>query len=146
MGAVVVRRGADGILAATIPIAGRRTGLHGLRWRLKEPLHGKTLAAGERELGLSAGQDAVELTFDGLALARAYFAQVLAGSNADVMVDETLELELRLEPRLSAEDIGLLPARETHNLRLGDSALVQTVSVRFELGFERRGGVPRLLP
>lgn len=107
-----------------LALAGRRSGVYLLSWRLEDPLYGITLRRGERRLALDPASATVELTFETAALAEQYRQTVLEGRSDKVLVDGTFRLRLSLVAVLDDAERRTLPAREIGNLERGLSPLV----------------------
>jgi hypothetical protein len=124
------------IRVATIHLGGVREGDYRLDWMLDESTYRTVLDEGVRRLSLPGGAESVELRFDLATLRERYRDRVLSGAGG-VIVEEDFQLQLTLTPELTEAERRSIPAREVHNLDLGESELVaravEAIPVRFEI-------------
>ena len=125
----------DEALRLTLALAGTRSGVYRLTWRLDETLYDVTLLSGERRLDLGPDAAPLDLAVERTRLARRYRETVLDGRPDRVLVDGPFRLRLWLEPLLTEDERQALPARELGNLERGLS----------ELRFETEWDVPMTL-
>lgn len=134
-----VAEGKDGIFHATVRLLGHRYGAYRLDWQVNDGTYGAVLAGGTRAMELKPGPEDVPVTFRLEDLARTYRDKVLNGGS--VLVDEPFRLTVLLRPALDDIQRAALPDAEQKRLRLGESPLRATDTVRFPVRFVvRRDG------
>lgn len=123
----------------TVTTTGRAEGLYRLDWQVRSSAYDATLAQGTAQHSLSPGDNRLVLALDAWDILQAYHETVLQGRDADVEVDETFQIDLRLTPLLDETVLAELPSHELQNLRLGQSALIDRKVVRFPTRFRIMG-------
>ncbi len=125
------------MISLLLSTEGQAAGRYRLGWRIDYSLYNAILLEGTRDLSLEHGTNEIDLDLDQNLIARSYRKAVLQGSPAAVLVDQTFEGELWLEPLLSSEQTARIPPREIQNLSLGYSELRDhrkiTVPVKFKI-------------
>lgn len=124
--------GGDG--RATLAVEGWRAGRYRLTWSVQDRVYERRLIGGERMLELDPGRNRVELALPATALAEGYRA-LLNDPAASVLVDETMDFLVTLEPQLTQPERATLPQNELQNLDRGWSGLIDhgggEIPVRF---------------
>jgi hypothetical protein len=120
----------------TIKTDGAHGGDYVLRWAVRDKAYKKILAEGGGQYALTPGEGLLPLRVLSRRLRETYYREVLHGSNAGVLVDEDLQLDVTLEPALSGAELARLSPAERQNLDLGYSDLPSTLAVDFPVRFE----------
>lgn len=120
----------------TVKTDGARDGDYVLRWTVRDKAYKKTLAEGGGRHALEPGEDQLPIMVLSNKLRETYRHEILRGSNAGVLVDEDFQLDVTLEPALSAAELARLSPAERQNLDLGYSDLPSTLAIDFTVRFE----------
>jgi hypothetical protein len=127
-------------LVLRLDTAGQRGGAYRLDWRIRLTAYRADLLEGGGEIQLDAGDGRASVRIDAQDLIRNYHRVALEAESADVLVEESLQLEAALRPVLTEDERARLPGHEQGNLDLGQSSLIERRRERFTARFQIREG------
>lgn len=130
---LAVHRTDSGDFEANVATSGGRPGPYTFLWQVNSMTYGEILSQEQRQIEM--GDAGVGLSFEISmdALARRYRDTVLNGGG--VVVDESFELIVALQPAIDEEDVEAWPAFERHRWEQGETALRSSMRVDFPVFF-----------